>query len=125
MNICSYVEMIVSSVVPLRSFASRLTNDQVVELADMFRLLGDGSRLHIVLACLDGPHSVGELVAGLGLSQSLVSHHLRLLRAARLLKAERQGKQVHYWIADDHVRRVLVDMLAHVDEPPGGADGEV
>lgn len=95
----------------------RLADDQVAELADMFRLLGDGSRLRIVLACLDGPHAVGELVAGLGLSQSLVSHHLRLLRAARLLKAERHGKQVHYSIADDHIRSVLVDMVAHVDEP--------
>lgn len=97
----------------------RLADDQVAELADMFRLLGDGSRLRIVLCCLDGAHAVGELVAKLGLSQSLVSHHLRLLRAARLLKAERHGKQVHYSVADEHVRSVLADMVDHVVEPAG------
>lgn len=125
MNICSYMEGKLTSVVPFRPLGRRLADDQVVDLADMFRLLGDGSRLRIVLACLDGPHSVGELAADLGLSQSLVSHHLRLLRAARLLKAERRGKQVHYSIADDHVRRVLVDMVAHVDEPRASPEGDI
>lgn len=97
--------------------AAPIGDDQVVELAEMFRLLGDSSRLRIILACLDGSHAVGELVARLGLSQSLISHHLRLLRAARLLRAERRGKQVHYSIADDHVRCVLTDMVEHVAEP--------
>lgn len=97
----------------------------MAELADMFRLLGDPSRLRIVLACLEGRCSVGALAADLGLSQSLVSHHLRLLRAARLLRAERQGRQVHYSIADDHVRSVLVDMVDHVGEANPGTDGEI
>ena len=104
-------------VLPLRDLSAPLADDQVTELAEMFRLLGDHSRLRIVLACLDGSHAVGALVARLGLSQSLVSHHLRLLRAARLLRAERRGKHVHYSIADDHVRCVLVDMVDHVAEP--------
>jgi len=53
----------------------------------------------------------------LGLSQSLVSHHLRLLRTARVLRPERRGKQVAYAIDDDHVRDMLVNMIAHVAEP--------
>ncbi len=101
-----------------------LGEDQVTELAEMFRLLGDGSRLRIVLACLDGSHAVGTLVTRLGLSQSLVSHHLRLLRAARLLRAERHGKQIHYSIADDHVRSVLIDMVDHVAEPVHETEGD-
>lgn len=105
--------------------AAPLDDDQVTELAEMFRLLGDGSRLRIVLACLDGSHAVGALVERVGLSQSLVSHHLRLLRAARLLRAERRGKQIHYSIADDHVRSVLVDMVDHVAEPDRDSGGEV
>jgi ArsR family transcriptional regulator len=104
--------------------AEPLGEDQVTELAEMFRLLGDGSRLRIVLACLDGSQPVGTLVARLGLSQSLVSHHLRLLRAARLLRAERHGKQIHYSIADDHVRSVLVDMVDHVGESDHETDGD-
>jgi ArsR family transcriptional regulator len=115
MNTYSCVENVMARVVPL-PLPAPLADDQVAELADMFRLLGDPSRLRLVLACLDGAHSVGALVESLGLSQSLVSHHLRLLRAARLLKAERHGKQVHYSIADEHVRCVLVDMVDHVGE---------
>jgi ArsR family transcriptional regulator, lead/cadmium/zinc/bismuth-responsive transcriptional repressor len=101
----------------IRLPARALNDDQAIELADMFRLLGDPSRLRIVLACLDQAISVGAIAMRLGLSPSLVSHHLRLLRAARLLRAERQGKQVFYTVADEHIRCVIVDMVAHVGEP--------
>ena len=98
------------------------TDSDVVELADMFRLLGDTTRLRIVLACLDDPISVGDIAGQLELSPSLVSHHLRLLRAARVVKAERQGKQVFYAAADQHVSGVLADMLEHIAEPHQDAD---
>ncbi len=90
--------------------------DHLAELADIFRLLGEPNRLRLVLACLDAPQSVGALAEGAGLSQTLVSHHLRLLRAARLVEAERRGKQVFYTLADDHIRCVIRDMLDHVAE---------
>lgn len=89
----------------------------VAELAGVFRLLGDTTRLRIVLACLDDAVSVGDIAVQLELSPSLVSHHLRLLRAARLVKADRQGKQVFYAAADQHVSGVLADMLVHMAEP--------
>ena len=94
-----------------------LTADQASQLAEMFRLLGEPNRLGIVANCLDQPLSVGEITARLSLSQSLVSHHLRLLRAARLLKAGRRGKQVYYSIADGHVREMLTNMIEHIAEP--------
>jgi DNA-binding transcriptional ArsR family regulator len=94
----------------------------VAELADMFRLLGDTTRLRIVLACLGDPISVGDIAGQLELSPSLVSHHLRLLRAARVVKADRQGKQVFYAAADQHVSGVLADMLEHIAEPHPDAD---
>lgn len=94
-----------------------LADQHAAELADLFRLLGDPTRLRIVLTCLDAPTSVGEIADRLDLSASLVSHHLRLLRAARVVRAERHGKQVFYAAADEHVRRVVVDMLEHVAEP--------
>ncbi len=93
-----------------------LNEDQTIELADIFRLLGDPTRLRIVLACMTEPVSVGALAEQLDLSQSLVSHHLRLLRAARLVRADRRGKQVFYLLADEHVASVLVDMIDHVRE---------
>jgi ArsR family transcriptional regulator len=91
--------------------------ERTQELADVFRLLGENSRLRIALFCLDGPRAVTEISDGLGLGISLVSHHLRLLRAARLLRAERRGRQVLYLTADEHVRCVLLDMIEHVEEP--------
>jgi ArsR family transcriptional regulator len=96
--------------------ATPLSPGQTAELADMFSLMGDASRLRIVLACLDGPVAVGNIAARLGLSPSLVSHHLRLLRAGRILKATRKGRHVFYAAADDHISRVVADMVAHVGE---------
>ena len=90
--------------------------DRVQRLAETFHLLGEPNRLRIVLACLNAPVSVGVLAGDLGISPSLVSHHLRLLRAARLLEGRREGKRVFYAPADDHERSVIRDMLAHVTE---------
>ena len=104
-----------------------LSDDQAVELAEMFRLMGDPGRLRIITSCLQAPMCVSDLAATHHLSQSLVSHHLRLLRAARVLRAERRGKQMFYEAADEHVRRVIRDMVEHVCEsaaPDAEADGE-
>ena len=90
----------------------RVTTD----VADIFKQLGDASRLRIVLCCMDGDVCVTDIAERLRLSPSLVSHHLRLLRAARLVRAERRGKQVYYSLADSHVRSVLTDMVEHVSE---------
>jgi DNA-binding transcriptional ArsR family regulator len=99
----------------MKTLAS-ITDDQAIELAEMFRLMGDSSRLRIILACLDAPTCVSAVAAHTRLSPSLVSHHLRLLRAARILRPERQGKQVFYTPADKHVRCTIADMVAHVRE---------
>jgi ArsR family transcriptional regulator len=97
--------------------ALSISADQAFEIAEMFRLMGDPSRLRIVVACLDAPRCVSDIAEALGLSPSLVSHHLRLLRAARMLKAERRGKQVFYAAQDAHVRSVIADMIEHAREP--------
>jgi DNA-binding transcriptional ArsR family regulator len=93
------------------------TDDRVLLLSDLFRLLGDQTRLRIVLACVAAPVAVGAIAESLGLSASLVSHHLRLLRAARIVRADRQGKQVFYLAADNHISDMLGDLLEHVAEP--------
>lgn len=95
-----------------------LSDDQVVELAEMFRLMGDPTRLKIIASCLRDPMCVSDIAAKHGLSQPLVSHHLRLLRAARVLRAERRGKQIFYEAADEHVKHVIGDMADHVCEHP-------
>ncbi|MDA3921717.1 MAG: metalloregulator ArsR/SmtB family transcription factor [Salinisphaera sp.] len=89
---------------------------RTIRMAEMFRLLGEPNRLSLVYACLDEPQSVQTLADHIEISMSLASHHLRLLRSARLLRAERRGKQVFYVAADAHVQRVLRDMVEHSDE---------
>ena len=93
-----------------------LSDDHAVALADLFRLLGDPTRLRIVVACLRTPLAVSDIAERLGLSVSLVSHHLRLLKGARLVRAERQGRQVYYGADDMHVRRMVEDMVTHIEE---------
>ena len=71
-----------------RSSKAIFSDDHAVALADLFRLLGDPSRLRIVVSCLRKPLAVSDIADRLGLSVSLVSHHLRLLKGARLVRAE-------------------------------------
>ncbi len=94
-----------------------MDNTHLPELADLFRLLGDASRLSIVLHCMQAPIAVTEIANQTNLSQSLVSHHLRLLKAARLVKAQRQGRQIFYQVADFHITAMLSNMLEHMQEP--------
>lgn len=91
--------------------------EHAVELADLFKLLGDATRLRIVLTCIEIPVAVSDIAERLDLSASLVSHHLRLLRGARIVRAQRNGKQVFYTAADHHIRCVVGDMLEHIAEP--------
>ena len=100
--------------------ATSQTQDQLASLAGVFHLMGDPSRLSILMAVLAGPLPVAEIAAATGLSPSLVSHHLRLLRGGRLVRASRRGKQVFYVIDDAHISSVLVDMAEHVAEPATG-----
>jgi DNA-binding transcriptional ArsR family regulator len=100
-----------------KSRIAALKNESVSELADLFSLMADASRLSIIISCIDQEMSVTSIAEHTSLSQPLVSHHLRLLRAARILRSERRGKQVFYAAADDHIRTVIEDMLIHIEEP--------
>lgn len=91
-------------------------DDHIPQLADIFNLLGDPTRLRIVMSCLDAPLSVTQIAQTLHVSTSLISHHLRLLRAARLIHAERQGKQIFCSVADEHISTILRNMLEHINE---------
>ena len=116
--------VIIAEIEHLEAPERRLAEERVAELADLFRLLGDGTRLRIVLSCLAAPASVGDIAARVGASPSLVSHHLRLLRAARLVRAERRGRQIFYSPRDQHVQCVIEDMVAHVTEPRDELEGD-
>ena len=95
---------------------------QIAIIAETYRLLGDPTRLRVLLACHAAPIAVGDIAKTVNGSPSLVSHHLRLLRAARIVKAERQGKQVFYSAADAHISTLLANMFEHIAETPNGID---
>jgi ArsR family transcriptional regulator len=83
----------------------------------LLRALGTPHRLAIVLELSEAPRCVHDLVDGLGISQSLASQHLRVLRTAGLVTAARRGKETVYSLADDHVAHIARDALVHGSEP--------
>lgn len=97
------------------------TQEQNAALAEIFRILGDSTRLRIVFACLDRPIALGDLAEELTLSPSLVSHHLGLLQSAHIIRTERQGKTQLFQAADNHIAAALRDMAAHIAEPANDA----
>lgn len=88
----------------------------LADAAELFKVLAAEVRLAIVLELVDGPRSVRELVDALGVRQPLVSQHLRVLRSARLVTAERRDRERLYRLVDEHVRHVVADAVQHAAE---------
>ncbi|MDR0952431.1 MAG: metalloregulator ArsR/SmtB family transcription factor [Oscillospiraceae bacterium] len=86
------------------------------ELADLFKIFGDTTRIKILYALMNRPLNVGDLASLVGSSQSAVSHQLRTLKTARLVKFRRDGKNALYSLADDHVHTVLAQGMTHICE---------
>lgn len=88
-------------------------------LAEAFRLLGDPTRVRLLDALAHGEQCVCDLAAIVGISESAVSHQLRLLRGARLARARRHGRMVFYALDDRHILTLLQQGLSHVRERSG------
>ena len=84
--------------------------------AELFRSLGNPTRVGIVELLSRGPRCVHELVDELHVDQPLVSQHLRVLRSVDLVRTERRGREVVYSLADDHVAHIVRDALTHAQE---------
>ncbi len=93
-----------------------MSTEVIERTAALLGLLGHPKRLEALLLLRDGPLSAGELASQLGLEQSAMSHQLRLLRDARLVSSDRQGRRVLYRLTDHHVAHIIGDALAHVSE---------
>lgn len=90
--------------------------DQLFDLADLFKALGDSTRIRILNALSYSELCVCDLVDIIDMSQSAISHQLRVLRAAKIVKRRKEGKNVYYSLDDNHIRRLLDDGLEHVNE---------
>ena len=90
--------------------------DTVFELAELYKVFGDHTRIRILCVLWEGEVCVCDIAELLGMTQSAISHQLRVLRGAKLIKSRRQGKTVYYSLSDDHVITIINSALDHVRE---------
>ena len=88
--------------------------DTLYDLSEFFKVFGDSTRIRIIAALMDGETCVYHLSEKLGLGQSAVSHQLRILRSAGLVRPRRDGKEVYYSLDDEHVEEIYNAGLAHI-----------
>lgn len=101
----------------LTRLQNELPDDEVLyELADLFRVFGDSTRIKILYALFESEKCVNDISSAVGISQSAVSHQLRVLRTSKLVKFRREGKAMLYSLDDDHVRSMLELGMEHVEE---------
>lgn len=93
------------------------TEARLAAAARLFKVLGSDARLGLLHTISQESLTVGALADATGMSQPLVSQHLRTLRQAGLVSSARSGKEITYQLADLHVRHVITDALTHVQEP--------
>ncbi len=117
-DVCDLVQIELARVRKIR--AALVAPDAVAGLADTFRALGDPTRVRILDALSHGELCVCDLAAVLRVSQSAVSHQLRLLRGMRLVRPRRDGRVVFYALDDQHIMALFRQTLQHVEEarPP-------
>lgn len=99
-----------------QSKTSTLNSETIKKVSEIFKVLSDPTRIAI-LSLLDGKElNVGTIAEQLQMEQSAVSHQLRLLKVARLIKARREGKNMYYSQMDEHVYKVLQQVIEHAQE---------
>ena len=90
--------------------------EEMYDLAELFKVFGDSTRIRILFALFEGDFCVNDLADELGMTQSAVSHQLKILKVNKLIKSRRDGKQMYYSLADDHVRTIIAMGREHIEE---------
>ncbi len=90
--------------------------ETLCDLAELFKVFGDTTRIRILYALFEAELCVGDIAQLLGMTQTAVSHQLRILRTNKLVKGRKDGKIVFYSLADDHVRTMIGQGMEHVNE---------
>ncbi len=99
-----------------RVLAAQPEDEYLYDLAELFKVFGDSTRIKILYALFESELCVGDIAQILNLSQSSVSHQLRILKDAKLVRFRREGKIIFYALDDDHVRNMLSMGMEHVEE---------
>ena len=90
--------------------------EKLYDLAELFKIFGDSTRIRILYVLFEAEMCVCDIAEVLHMTQSAISHQLRLLKQAKLVKNRREGKTVYYALADDHVRTIIDQGMEHIEE---------
>lgn len=90
--------------------------ETLYDLAELFKVFGDSTRIRILFVLFEAEVCVCDLAEALQMTQSAVSHQLKILKQAKLVKNRRAGKSIFYSLADDHVRAIIGQGLEHIEE---------
>jgi ArsR family transcriptional regulator len=90
--------------------------EQLCDLAELFKIFGDSTRIRILSVLLEAEVCVCDLAAALNMTQSAISHQLRILKQSKLIKSRREGKSIFYSLADQHVSAIISQGLEHLAE---------
>lgn len=91
-------------------------DEKLFDLAEIFKVFGDSTRIRIMCALMQGEMCVCDISEMLGMTQSAISHQLRLLKNHRLVRSRRQGKSIFYALDDEHITSILFQGLEHINE---------
>ena len=101
----------------VKKVTDHMPPDEILyDLSELFKVFGDSTRVKILYALFEAELCVCDIAQLLGLTQTAVSHQLRVLKNAKLVQFRREGKTVFYSLADDHVRRIIGQGMEHVEE---------
>ena len=89
---------------------------ELYDLAELFKVFGDSTRIRILFVLFEAEVCVCDLAQALGMTQSAISHQLRILKHSRLVKSRREGKSIFYSLADEHVRTIIAQGQEHIEE---------
>ncbi len=91
-------------------------DDVITRLSEFYKIFGDSTRIKVLWTLFDKELCVFDICEALGMSQSAISHQLRILKQARLVKSRRNGKNTFYSLDDEHVKRIIEQGLIHIEE---------
>ena len=89
---------------------------ELYDLAELFKIFGDSTRIRILFVLFEAEVCVYDIAEALNMTQSAISHQLRILKQSRLIKGRRDGKHIFYSLADDHVRSIIAEGREHIEE---------
>lgn len=93
-----------------------MNEELLIDLADLFKIFSDSTRLKILMTLMSGEKCVSDIVDELSMSATAISHQLRTLKQSHLVKYRRDGKQIYYSLADGHVEKIINCGIDHVEE---------